>query len=253
MRAISVIIYFLFSFICLSYSQNNKPFKDLSTNKYGVRNKHTDKILIAPKYERIVDLNDSLIIVENSEHNYGVIDYKERIQVIFSNYPVYFYSPDSNTLKFYEITPERYKSWAFYCIDSSRYCIPSLDFPCPYWKKYKTDNLSPLLKLTQKAIYYKGLDKLDSALFYSDSTLLVLSKDPFVYLNWAKILLCDNYFNFKKKNSLTQPQINKVDSILELSFKYANDSISKIRINNTRYDFYKYIKKDKNQWLFSKY
>jgi hypothetical protein len=213
--------------------------------KYGIKNKHTGKILVPAKYNKIISLNDSIIIVQSRDYRYGVIDTTDNILVPFSNDKLFIdtYNPyhlgQIIEVSNYESKP----GIAFsYYIDKQRNCIPYDYCPCPVWKKLALDSLL-IYNYIQKSFKSKYDNQKDSMLFWINMALSIEQDNPFLYYQKANLLLSSNEGKWLKSiDTINENERLIIDSCLNEARLLENRPVYITQIMNLQYWYYKQLK-----------
>ena len=227
---------------------NSQTYESFSSHgKYGVRNKYDGKVVLFPKYYKIVGLNDSMVIIQNHDHLYGVINMSDSIVVPFAKERLSFDTFDMKHLGQLIEEPSNLMLLQYYYIDFKRNCIPYDDCNCPPYKKL-TDKVSPHLELIQRGISFCDNGNRDSADFYFDKAINCDPTNHFSFLSKAKSRIFDKKRNFIKPiERLTENDLKVVNQNLDKAYELSSLREDQIFVLDTKYRVIKHSTKDKKE------
>lgn len=181
-------------------SQNLAIFKS-DNNKFGIRDTNLGQLIAEPKYNYIYQFDDSLFIVNNGAHNFGIIDsrgnyfdfkntsiskFAIRCDSGLIDYRIKLRLTASPTYDTNDITNLRYQ----YFVNLKNECLPNDYFPCsPYCSIYDSINIPDYLKTIQKGERFVWQDDIDSAILFAKIAIEQAPNNPYPYYWGANLLI----------------------------------------------------------------
>jgi len=230
------------------FSQNIVPFNE--GEKYGIKNKHTGKVLILAKYKKVLDYNDSIIIVQSRDYRYGAIDTSDNILIFFSKEKLHiedfdpFHVGQVLETSSYENNPMISCS---YYIDKNRNCIPYDYYPCPSWKRLASDSLIVYLYI-KKSLKSKYDNQRDSMRYWIDMALNIEPDNPFLNYYKAELILTNEEGNrLRHSDTLNEKVKSLIDTCLYKAILNEKRPAYVAQIMSLQYRYYKNTLKQKEK------